>query len=56
MAWPVFELVKVIVAVYVLTARPVAIAFTVNVTVVPGEEAVPEVEEGVSQFGTSVIE
>ena len=28
------------------------LVFTVNVTVVPEEEAVPEVEEGVSQFGT----
>jgi hypothetical protein len=39
-----------------LGMRPVAFAFTVNVTVVPEEEAVPEVEEGVSQFGTLVTE
>ena len=48
MPWPVFELVKVIVAVYVLGARELAFAFTVKVTTVPEVEAVPEVEEGVS--------
>ena len=31
-------------------------AFTVNDTVVPEEEAVPDVEEGVSQLGTLDIE
>jgi hypothetical protein len=31
-----------------LGVRLFAFAFTVNVTVVPDEEAVPEVEEGVS--------
>jgi hypothetical protein len=39
-----------------LGVRLFAFAFTVNVTVVPEEEAVPEVEEGVSQFGTLDIE
>jgi hypothetical protein len=53
--WPVSELVKVIVAVYVFGARVFAFAFTVNVTLVP-EDAVPEVEEGVSQLGTPDIE
>jgi hypothetical protein len=53
--WPVSEFVKVMVAAYVLGARVFALAFTVNVTVVP-EDAVPEVEEGVSQLGTLVIE
>jgi hypothetical protein len=37
------------------TARLFAVAFTVNVTVVP-VDAVPEVEEGVSQFGKPEIE
>jgi hypothetical protein len=36
--------------------RPFAFAFTVNVTVVPEDVAVPEVEEGVSQLGTLEIE
>jgi hypothetical protein len=36
--------------------RLFAFAFTVNITVVPEEEAVPEVEEGVSQLGTLDIE
>jgi hypothetical protein len=39
-----------------LDVRLFALAFTVNVTVVPEEETVPEVEEGVSQFGTFAIE
>jgi hypothetical protein len=52
---PVPKLVKVIVAVYVPAARLFAFAFTVNITVVP-EDAVPEVAEGVSQFGTPDIE
>jgi hypothetical protein len=37
-------------------ARLFAFAFTVNVTVVPEDDAAPEVEEGVSQFGTPEIE
>jgi hypothetical protein len=53
--WPVLE-VKVIVAVYVLGAREFAFAFTAKVTTVPGEDALPEVEEGLSQFGTPEIE
>jgi hypothetical protein len=53
--WPVSVLVKVIVALYVFAARPLALAFTVNVTGVP-EDAVPEVEEAVSQVGTPDIE
>ena len=53
--WPVSELVKVIVAVYVLGARLFAFAFTVNVTVVP-VDAVPEIEDAVSQEGTPEIE
>src|ERR1700722_12345102 len=53
--WPVLELVKVIVAVYVLAARLFAAEFTVNVTGVP-DDAVPEVVEGVSQLGTPEIE
>jgi hypothetical protein len=53
--WPVSELVKVIVAVYVLEARVFAFAFTVNVTVVPAD-AVLEVEEAVSQEGIPEIE
>jgi hypothetical protein len=36
--------------------RLFAFAFTVNVTVVPEEVAMPDVEEGVSQFGTPEIE
>jgi hypothetical protein len=39
-----------------LGASLFAFAFTLNVTVVPEEEAVPEVEEGVSQLGTLDIE
>jgi hypothetical protein len=35
-------------------AKPFALAFTVNVTVVPEDVAVPEVEEGVSQFGKRI--
>ena len=54
--WPVTVFVKVIVAVYVLGASEFAFAFTVKVTTVPEVEAVPEVEEGVSQFGTPEIE
>ena len=53
--WPISELMKVIVPIYVLAARLFTFAFTVNVTVVP-EDAVPEVAEGVSQFGTPDIE
>jgi hypothetical protein len=53
--WPVSELVNVIVAVYVLGARVFAFAFTVNVTVVSAD-AVPEVEDAVSQGGTPEIE
>jgi hypothetical protein len=53
--WPVSELVNVIVAAYVLGARVFALAFTVNVTVVP-EDAVPDVEDGVSQLGMPEIE
>jgi hypothetical protein len=49
--WPVSELVKVIVAIYVLAARLFALALTVNVTIVPLVDAVPEVAEGVSQLG-----
>jgi hypothetical protein len=52
----VSELVKVIVAVYVLGARVFAFEFTAKVTTVPEVEAVPDVEEGVSQFGTPEIE
>ena len=37
-------------------ARLFALAFTVNVTSVPEEDTLPEVEEGVSQFGTPEIE
>ena len=37
-------------------ARLFAFAFTVNVTAVPEVEVVPDVEEGVSQFGTLEIE
>ena len=37
-------------------ARLFALAFTVNVTTVPEEDTLPEVEEGVSQFGTPEIE
>ena len=36
--------------------RKFALAFTVNVTSVPEEDTLPEVEEGVSQFGTPEIE
>jgi hypothetical protein len=39
-----------------LGVRLFAFAFTVNVTVVPEAEAVPEVEEAVSQLGTLDIE
>ena len=53
--WPLVELVKVIVAVYVLAARLFALVFTVNVTVVP-EDTLPEVAEAVSQLGTPDIE
>jgi hypothetical protein len=37
-------------------ARLFALAFTVKVTAVPEEDTLPEVEEGVSQFGTPEIE
>jgi hypothetical protein len=53
--WPVSELVNVIVAAYVLGVRVFALAFTVNVAVVP-EDAVPDVEDGVSQLGMPEIE
>ena len=36
--------------------RLFAFAFTVKVTTVPGEDTLPEVEEGLSQFGTPEIE
>ena len=49
------ELIKVMVASYVLAARLFAFAFTVKVTVVP-DDAVPEVDDGVSQLGTPEIE
>jgi hypothetical protein len=38
------------------TARLFALAFTVNVKFVPVVDAVPEVEDGVSQFGYPEIE
>jgi hypothetical protein len=37
-------------------ARLFALAFTEKVTAVPDGDAVPEVEEGVSQLGTPDIE
>jgi hypothetical protein len=37
-------------------ARLFAFAFTVKVTVVPEEDTLPDVEEGVSQFGYPEIE
>ena len=52
--WPLVVLLKFMLLTYLLGARLFAFAFTVNVTVVPEEEA--EVEDGVSQFGTLDIE
>jgi hypothetical protein len=37
-----------------VTARLLAFAFTVKVTFVPVVDAVPEVEDGVSQFGYEI--
>jgi hypothetical protein len=37
-------------------ARLFAFAFTAKVTVVPEEDTLPDVEEGVSQLGTPEIE
>jgi hypothetical protein len=54
--WPFVVLLKLMLLTYVLGARLFAFEFTVNVTVVPEEVAVPEVEEGVSQGGTLDIE
>jgi hypothetical protein len=39
-----------------LGVRPVAFAFTVNVTVLAEGDALPEVEDAVSQFGRPDIE
>ena len=52
---PVSVLVKVKVALYAPVVRLFAFALTVKVTGVP-EDAIPELEEGVSQFGTPEIE
>ena len=54
--WPVSALMKLMVALYVFGARLFPLAFTVNVTSVPEDDTLPEVEEGVSQFGTPEIE
>jgi hypothetical protein len=50
--WPLFVLVKVMVALYVPGVRLLAFALTVKVTGVPAVVAVPELIEGVSQVGT----
>jgi hypothetical protein len=55
--WPSVVLLKLMLLTYLLGVRLFAFEFTVNVTVVgEEEETVPEVEEGVSQGGTLVIE
>ena len=55
--WPLVVLVKVTVAgPYVAAARPFALAFTVNVTVVGDVVTVPEVAEAVNQLGMPEIE
>jgi hypothetical protein len=46
----------IVVGPYVPGARPFPVALTVKVTTVPEVEAVPEVEDGASQFGTPEIE
>ena len=54
---PVSEFVKVIVVgPYVPAARPLAFAFTVKVTVFAEGDAIPEVDDAVSQFGRPEIE
>ena len=53
--WPVPTLVKVIVALSE-AVRLLALEFTVNVTFVGVVDAMPEVEDGVSQFGYPEIE
>ena len=51
------EFVKVtVVGPYVPGARLSAVALTVKVTTVPGEDTLPEIEEGLSQLGTPDIE
>jgi hypothetical protein len=53
--WPVSELVKVMgIGPYVPAAR--LFAFTVNITVVPEGETLPDAGEAVSQFGRPDIE
>ena len=53
--WPLVVLVKVTVASCIPAESVSACEFTVNVTIDP-VDAVPEVAEGVSQFGTPDIE
>jgi hypothetical protein len=53
--WPVSEFVKLRATIYVLAARPFAFELTVKVTVDPTVDTLPEVEDGLSQFGTLVI-
>src|SRR5262245_21182837 len=52
---PVSVLVNAIVPGYVSDGRPLAVALTVKVIVVGALAAVPEVADGVSQFGTPEI-